>query len=208
MDWIKALIPPLLIASLYRVPIDFITSIVWLAAILFLVFLLISLIKASIQRFYLRSIKQIKASKLVGTALCFLAYFFAEQAIFLSKVSANEKALELAVSMQKYVSEHGSCELADSKWAQHDNYPDYHGTIEYGDYGTKYFVSYGCKPRDKRFYFNVRLNKDSDFRVLHTEEGQLAVEYGHFSNVKKVHVTKETDLKQLARMEIEDGQST
>ncbi len=132
-----------------------------------------------------------------------VAYLFANEMVFLSVVSANEKAFMFAIDMKNYVLQNGRCEKAGTEWQSFPHYPENHKTIEYGNYGTKYWISYNCEPSNKHFSYVVRMNKDSDFKVEYLESGKLKLTYGHFANTKSTFFDENTDLKILERIEVQ-----
>lgn len=207
-EWVYAILAPALIASLYRVPQDFVTAIIWMAALIYVVIILISFFIKLYKRFVNQTLNKLEFPHILRPILCLFAYIFANEMVFLSVVSANERALNLAVEMKEYVDKHGECKELGDEWKTYAHYPENRSTIKYGEYGTKYFISYSCTPHQKEFFYVVRMNKDSDFRIKHLNTGKLLVKYGHYANVKKAFVSNETNLRKLARMEVKINDPT
>jgi hypothetical protein len=200
--WVYAIVAPLLIASLYWVSQDFITSMFWLLAFGYVVTICLYLLVKLYKHFIKREKVNLALPHVLRPVLCLVAYLFANEMVYLSVVSANEKALKLAIDMKHYVLKNGQCGKAGKEWQSSSRYSENRKTIKYGIYGTKYYISYNCEPLKRDFSYIVRMNKDADFKVEYLESGKLKLTYGHFAHTKSTFFDENSDMNKLARMEI------
>lgn len=205
--WAGRLFPPVLMLGLIKIPMDVVTSIIWLVAGIVMIYsfcklvsLLIKLISCFIKKEELITKKQLGIY--VRPFLCVLFFFTASHFVSKSVYSANAKALELALATQEYVQKNGACNTEKPEWATFNPLEPESIETQYGEYGTKYRLVYTCDIENKKFQYWVRINQDESFSVVGTFDGSIDVTFGHFGAPKTVSLSKNLDLEKLAKMKI------
>ncbi len=205
--WLGRLIPPFLLLGLIKVPVDIFTSLVWLSAGCVMLYSLLKTILSLLESIYwARHQDKLEARKSIGQSvrplLCVVCYFTASYFVSQSVYSANGKALELAQEMHAFVQLNGTCDSKRPDWAEaRKSDPEYIG-MRYGEYGTKYTISYKCDPELEKFSYVVRINQDEDFRIVGKFDGNMDVTFGDYGAPTRVTLSDTLDLAALVKMRI------
>lgn len=205
--WVGATIPPFFMLFFIFIPIDLITSIVWLIAALIAIYSGLHIIKDIFFLIYTRlnnkevNTKEI-AFRIIRPSLYLLILFFAHFIIQMSVASANKAAIDLALSMKEYVLENGVCKDSMPGWNKNRKRDSNLTTNRFGEYGTLYRVSYWCDPVLSIFSFQVKINQDESFSISYSNRGALKATYGHYLRPVEVIITDKTNLGALANMEL------
>lgn len=207
LKWLGRTLPPLSVLILIFIPFDFVTSFAWLLGFFFTAFSAISILSRTIL-FFIKKIQKKKPSykilavQFIRPTLCIVAFLVAKLCLSASITSANAEAINLALKENKNFLVNKSCLPKDADWKKKRLATEKDNSLEklYGEYGTKYYIEYKCK--GGIFRYHVHINKDTDFEIFNTSNGELHVSYGDYMSPQKLMIDANTNLEKLARMEL------
>jgi len=207
--WVGRILPPLSLLSLIRIPYDFATAIVWFVAWIIMVVSVITLLRPAIVYTYCFVTKRdkhrdFKVQQKVRPLLAIVCYFIASSMVKMSVYSANAKAIELAFETQRLVKDNGACTTVKPAWANPKRTYEKHFSMLYGEYGTKYSLSFDCDLEQQIYRYWVRINKDDYFKITGKFDGELEATYGNYmtANPPRILLDEGVDLSELAKMRI------
>ncbi len=198
-QWMGAIFPPLPLFGLIMIPIDMITTLLWLIGFIACLVSMGTLVKAPIA--YWRGKHQEKSTlyrQLLRPCLTIIAVVSAYTCVSMSVTSANAYALEKALAIEQTINNGGSCPREMKGWTPEDRSPRNALSLRYGTYGTKYRILYTCNPETSEFTLDVRINIDDSFSIVFKPNQKLKVTFWG----KDVWVNEMTDLDALAKRNI------
>jgi len=196
-----AVLPPLTLLQFIFIPIDLITSLVWMAAHIAVVVSVFTIVAAIIHWIFgPASNRKAVAFRLIRPTLTLLTFATAFTAVNWSVQSANAHALQQAFAIQRALQTGNGCGKAYSTVKHQSDQSIGNYDYRYGEYGTTYPIKLSCNVANQQFSVFVRVNQDSSFHVSGHSNEPLVAQYGHFRTPKKITITSATDLNQLAKM--------